>query len=130
LMPLLPPTALGAQNAAGSTPLHWASLNKHLSAVQALVKHTPGSGVELIDVRNAAGRTPLGEAETAGWDEGAQWMVGVMKLDDGAGGEEGDEKVEEGQEVEVEITDAEGAVARMKISGRGDGAQQGEAGVS
>lgn len=39
------------------------------------------SGVQLIDVRNAAGRTPLGEAELAGWEEGAQWLVQVMNLD-------------------------------------------------
>jgi uncharacterized protein len=37
----------------------------------------------LIDIKNAVGRSPLGEAEAAGWDEGAKWMVEVMLLDDG-----------------------------------------------
>jgi hypothetical protein len=46
------------------------------------VEYPDGPGVGLIDVKNAAGRSPLGEAEAVGWDEGAKWMVEVMRLDD------------------------------------------------
>src|SRR6266704_1659767 len=70
LLPHCPPTFLSAQNHAGSTALHWATLNAHLAAARALVEYPDGPGVSLIDVKNAAGRSPLGEAEAAGWDEG------------------------------------------------------------
>ncbi|KAG8688178.1 hypothetical protein FRC09_013059 [Ceratobasidium sp. 395] len=81
------------QNASKSTALHWATTNKHLNIVQKLA----GSQPSLIDIKNAAGRTPLGEAEMAEWDEGAQWMVGAMPIED-ADIKEGvtDEAVEEG----------------------------------
>jgi hypothetical protein len=82
LLPLCPPSLLSAQNHAGSTALHWAALNAHIAAARALVEYPDGPGVSLIEVKNAAGRSPLGEAEAAGWDEGAKWMVEVMRLDD------------------------------------------------
>ena len=69
LLPLVDPALLAAPNAAQSTPLHWAALNRHLAVAQALVGCARGPGVDLIDAKNAAGRTPLGEAENAGWDE-------------------------------------------------------------
>jgi len=83
LLPLCPTSLLSAQNNAGSTALHWAALNAHLATARALVEFPRGPGVALIDVKNAAGRSPLGEAEAAGWDEGAKWMVEVMRLDNG-----------------------------------------------
>ena len=83
LLPLCPPSLLSAQNNAGSTALHWAALNAHLATARALVEFPRGPGIALIDVKNAAGRSPLGEAEAAGWDEGAKWMVEVMRLDNG-----------------------------------------------
>jgi ankyrin repeat protein len=82
LLPLSSPTLLSAQNNAGSTALHWAAINAQLPAARALVAYPDGPGARLIDVKNAAGRSPLGEAEAAGWDEGAKWMVEVMHLDD------------------------------------------------
>ena len=82
LLPLCPSSLLSAQNHAGSTALHWAALNAHIAAARALVEYPDGPGVGLIEVKNAAGRSPLGEAEAAGWDEGAKWMVEVMRLDD------------------------------------------------
>lgn len=93
LLPLCPPSLLSAQNHAGSTALHWAALNAHIAAARALVEYPNGPGVGLIDVKNAAGRSPLGEAEAAGWDEGAKWMVEVMRLDkndndEGGGGDD------------------------------------------
>lgn len=131
LLPIIPPTLLVAQNSAGSTPLHWAALNSHLEIVQRLVQFPGGPGIDLIDIKNAAGRSPLAEAEMAGWDEGAKWLVQVMNLDSEKGVNEGEADGDEDeatgddgavpgtQDVEVEIEDAEGRVARMTISGGG-----------
>jgi hypothetical protein len=96
LLPLLPPSMLSVQNASKSTALHWASTNKHLPIVQKLA----GAQPSLIDIKNAAGRTPLGEAELAEWDEGAQWMVSVMTLEDGYVKEGVTDEVVEENEVE------------------------------
>ncbi|KAG8742924.1 hypothetical protein FRC10_000712 [Ceratobasidium sp. 414] len=79
LLPLLPRSILSVRNTSKSTALHWAATNKHLAVVQKLA----GTQPSLIDIKNAAGRTPLGEAEMAEWDEGAQWMVGAMPIEDG-----------------------------------------------
>lgn len=108
------PSLLSAQNEAKSTALHWAALNSHLEIAQKLVKHPQGPGVDLIDIKNSAGRSPLGEAENVGWEEGAKWFVEVMNLDEGSKEEEDLRPV--GQDIEVEIQDAEGQVAKMKIS--------------
>jgi hypothetical protein len=132
LFPLVPAAALGAPNAAGSTPLHWAALNKQLAAAQALVGWAAGPGAALVDAKNAAGRSPLGEAEHAGWDDGARWLVSVMDLsragaptegppEEEANGEgEGDVKIAatagaDGKPVTVEITDSEGRMASMTL---------------
>ncbi|ETW74663.1 hypothetical protein HETIRDRAFT_247155, partial [Heterobasidion irregulare TC 32-1] len=120
LLPLLPHPhpALLAQNAAGSTPLHWAALNAHLPALQALVRFPRGPGAALVDARDAAGRSALAHAEEGGWEEGARWLVGVMRIE-GDGGAEGEgEGAEglEGQEIEVEIEDADGGIARLSLA--------------
>jgi uncharacterized protein len=77
-----------APNTLLSTPLHWAALNAHMEIVQGLINFPNGPGVGLIDIKNGAGRTALGEAEIAGWEEGSAWLVGVMNLeqDDKSGG--------------------------------------------
>ncbi|KAI5116040.1 hypothetical protein M0805_004978 [Coniferiporia weirii] len=129
----IPGALLGEANGAGSTALHWAAVNEQLGTVRALVEHPGGPGAALIDVRCAAGRTPLGEAERAGWNEGARWLVGVMNIDEAPsaiegeveaeteGGDEEDDGVDVGaQTIEVEIEDAEGQVSRMSISRDGD----------
>lgn len=90
----MPSSLLSAQNCAGSTALHWAALNAQLGTARALVGFPGGPGADLIDIKNAAGRSPLGEAEAAGWDEGAKWMVEVMRLDE-AGATQGEEEVAE-----------------------------------
>jgi hypothetical protein len=125
LLPIIPPSLLAAQNDAQSTPLHWAALNSHLPIVQRLVEFPGGHGVDLIDIKNAAGRSPLAEAELAGWDEGAKWLVQMMKLDAGIIENEGDAEesgVQEGSDdlspdVEVQIEDADGQMAKLTISG-------------
>lgn len=124
LLPIVPSSLISAQNAPKSTPLHWAALNAHLEIVQALVRFEGGPGIDLIDTKNAAGRTPLGEAELAGWDEGAAWLVKMMNLDAGDGENKEGEDSEAGgaediaaQDIEVEIQDADGKIARMTIGG-------------
>ncbi|KAF5387271.1 hypothetical protein D9757_006828 [Collybiopsis confluens] len=122
MLPLVSPSLLSAQNNAGSISLHWAALNSHLSIAKELVLFPHGPGVNLIDIKNSAGHSPLAEAELAGWQEGAKWFVEVMNLD-AVGVEEGTEDmgptdtVDSNQEVEVEIQDADGQVAKMTISG-------------
>ncbi|OBZ69629.1 Ankyrin repeat-containing protein P16F5.05c [Grifola frondosa] len=115
LLPLVSPSLLSAQNDAKSTPLHWAALNSHLAIAQKLVRFPSGPGVDLIDIKNAAGRSSLGEAENVGWDEGAKWFVEVMNLEEGANGEEELQVPESGEGIEVEIQDADGQVAKMTI---------------
>jgi hypothetical protein len=121
LLPLVSPSILSAQNSAGSTALHWAALNQHLELAQKLVHFTGGPGIDLIDIKNLAGRSPLGEAEMIGWDEGARWLVQVMKLDESSHHEVNDSDkdglVDTTQDIEVEIQDADGEVAKMMISG-------------
>lgn len=107
-------------------------------------------GADLIDVKNTAGHTPLDEAELAGWQEGALWLVKVMNLEpqsqsspaigsqlpkestgdedveaegvtkDGGDEGEGDADEEAGaidpRDIEVEIQDADGGIAKMRIS--------------
>jgi hypothetical protein len=126
LLAILPPSSLSAQNNSGSTPLHWAALNSHLSVIKTLVQFPGGPGVDLIDIKNAAGRSPLAEAEIVGWDEGATWLVEMMNLDpeqsEGVESGEGGEAVV-AQDIEVEIEDADGQVAKMTINGSADGSQ-------
>lgn len=121
LLPLVPSSLLAARNNAGSTALHWAALNAHLDIAKKLVLHPGGPGVDLIDLKNATGRSPLGEAENAGWEEGARWFVEVMNLHENAKGETADADEEDQaasgtDSVEVEIQDAEGQVARMTLA--------------
>lgn len=103
-------------------------MNSHLDIAQKLVQYPSGPGRDLIEIKNAAGRSPLGEAELAGWEEGAKWFVQVMNLDheqktEELGEEDGQDDVildtENGvnRDIEVEIQDADGQVAKMTISG-------------
>lgn len=121
ILPLVSPSLLSASNHAGSTPLHWASLNCHLPIVKMLVLFPQGPGSALIDAKNSAGRSPLGEAELAGWEDGAQWLVGQMNLEEGGGASVGKEDAggadleAEVGDIEVEIEDAEGGVAKMRL---------------
>ena len=120
LLPILPPALLGAKNSAGSTPLHWAALNSQLGAACKLVGHPGSPGIDLIDMKNNAGRSPLAEAELAGWEEGAKWMVEVMKLDEAVTADEDERPVDATTDVEIEIEDADGQVARMSLGKPGD----------
>ena len=130
----VPPSFATVQNeSAGSTPLHWATLNKQLDVVKQLVKlcgawgflfpnwlsrnsvRSRCLGPGILDVRNKSGRSAITEAEMNEWAEGVTWMVGVMSVDDSGGGaQETDEPVESG-DVQVEIQDAEGRVAKLSV---------------
>jgi ankyrin repeat protein len=100
LLSIVPSSLLSTQNNSGSTPLHWAALNSHLPIIQKLVQFPGGPGVALIDIKNAAGRSPLAEAEMAGCDDGARWLVEMMSLDPEEGEAVESDAVEEvGEEV-------------------------------
>lgn len=119
---MVSPSLLAAANSSLSTPLHWAATNSHLKATQLLVEFPSGPQADLIDQKNSAGRTPLGEAEMTGWEEGAQYLVTKMKLDDISAGDGDGEAVAEtdegvAQDIEVEIEDADGQIARMTLEG-------------
>ncbi|KAL7414938.1 ankyrin repeat-containing domain protein [Mrakia frigida] len=109
LLPLLPPSLFSTPNPSGSTPLHWASLNGHLPIVKALVLHPLSPGDSLIDIKNNAGRTAVGEAEMMERLEVASWLVGRMLLEDKSAekkeeeiaGEGSVSKEDEGEEEEV-----------------------------
>lgn len=115
LFSLVPTSLLAQQNHAGSTPLHWAALNRHLQIAQKLIQHPGGPGVDLIDIKNAAGRSPLGEAEMAEWDEGAQWFAQVMNIDE-VKKEESDGQIDSYQSVDIEIQNVEGQIAPLTIN--------------
>jgi len=84
VLPHILPELLGTPNTSGrSTPLHWAAMNSHLQIAKALIEHPRGPGPTLIDAHNASGRSPLGEAELAGWEEGAKYFVEVMGIQEG-----------------------------------------------
>ena len=69
----------------------------------------------MLDIKNKSGRSAITEAEMNEWTEGITWMVGVMSVDDSGGtGQETDEVVESG-DVQVEIQDAEGRVAKLNV---------------
>lgn len=97
LLTIVPPSLLSVPNNARSAPLHWATTNKQLPIVQRLVEFPGGPGAALIDQKNLAGLTAIGEAEMQEWEEGAKWLVGKMSLDTGGGKEEdGAEELPEG----------------------------------
>jgi hypothetical protein len=62
LLPLLPASALIAPNEAQSTPLHWMSLNYHLSVLRLLCPLLP---ISAFSIPNGKGKTAVQEAEEA-----------------------------------------------------------------
>ncbi|KAG7095087.1 hypothetical protein E1B28_005875 [Marasmius oreades] len=122
LLPKILPSLLSAQNHAGSTALHWAALNSHLTTIQKLVLFPDGPGIDLIDIKNNAGHSSFAEAELSGWEEGAKWLVQMMKLDENLKEDDKDSEADDSNgadDIEVEIQDADGQVAKMTISGGG-----------
>ena len=75
--------SVNLQNASGNTPLHWAALNGHLSAVKLLV--TARADTTVV---NKAGKDVVSEAEAGEKDEVVAWLLTEGK---GAGGQDGEE---------------------------------------
>ena len=88
--PSAPPSLLSLANLRGNTPLHWAALNGHLEAVKYLV----GAGAD-VAVKNAAGHNAAFEAEQAGKDEAASWLLSKSNE------KEGESSVQEKEELET-----------------------------
>lgn len=80
---------LNAQNTAGNTALHWASMNGHLDACKFLAQNGADA-----DIKNKAGFMAGSEAERAGKDEIVGWLL--ANGSDGKEGTETNEQVEEG----------------------------------
>lgn len=121
LLPIVPSSLLSTSNRAGSTALHWAVLNAQLSAARRLVEFPGGPGIDLIDIKNAAGHSPLAEAEAAGWDEGAKWIVEVMRLADAGGVGPVAEEEEETADSQIENQGEEETEGGVSISVEGPG---------
>lgn len=106
ILPHIPGSLLEVENTSGrSTPLHWAAVNAHLSIAQAIISHPGGPGPLLINAHNAAGVSPLGEAELAGADDVAKWFVEVMTIEQGSG-------IVEGEDTEVQAQEDEGSATQ------------------
>jgi len=88
-----------------------------LDVVKRLTLYPNGPGRDLIDIKNKYGRSPLSEAEFAGWDEGAKWFVEMMNLDVAPDEEDDVANEAEDHPVEVEIQDADGQIAGFTVTG-------------
>ncbi|GAA5905792.1 hypothetical protein JCM6882_000460 [Rhodosporidiobolus microsporus] len=62
LLPRLSSSSLTAQNSSLSTPLHWISINYHLSILELLCPLLP---IEAFSIKNQHGKTAVQEAEEA-----------------------------------------------------------------
>ena len=69
----------------------------------------------MLDIKNKSGRSAITEAEMNEWAEGVTWMVGVMSVDDSGGAGQETDEVVESRDVQVEIQDAEGRVAKLNM---------------
>ena len=69
----------------------------------------------MLDVKNQGGRSAITEAEMSEWAEGVTWMVGVMSVGDSGGAAQETDEVVEPEDVQVEIQDAEGRVAKLNM---------------
>ena len=69
----------------------------------------------MLDVKNKNGRSAITNAEMNEWTEGVTWMVGVMSVDDSGGAAQETDEVVESGDVQVEIQDAEGRVAKLSM---------------
>jgi len=81
-------------------------MNSHLQIAKALIEHPGGPGPALINAHNSAGRSPLGEAELAGWEEGAKYFVEVMGIQEGQM-----EAGETTEAVEMELEERKGEIS-------------------
>lgn len=69
----------------------------------------------MLDAKNKSGRSAITEAEMNEWADGVTWMVGAMSVDDSGGAAKETDEVVESGDVQVEIQDAEGRVAKLNV---------------
>ena len=69
----------------------------------------------MLDIKNKSGRSAITEAEMNEWAEGVTWMVGVMSVSDSGGAAQETDEVVESEDVQVEIQDAKGRVAKLSM---------------
>jgi hypothetical protein len=69
----------------------------------------------VLDIKNKSGRSAITEAEMNEWAEGVTWMVGVMTVGDTGGAAQETDEVVESEDVQVEIQDTEGRVAKLSV---------------
>lgn len=72
-------------------------------------------GAAVLDIKNKSGRSAITEAEMNEWAEGVTWMVGVMTVDNAASATQETDEVVESEDVQVEIQDAEGRIAKLNV---------------
>ena len=76
----VPKALIAVANNSKSTPLHWATVNKHLEILKLLLEAPDGPGPILIEQKDLAGMTAIGEAEQEEWQEGAQYLISMMSI--------------------------------------------------
>jgi len=69
----------------------------------------------VLDIKNKSGRSAITEAEMNEWAEGVTWMVGVMSVGDSGGVTQETDEVVGSEDIQVEIQDAEGRVAKLNM---------------
>ena len=69
----------------------------------------------MLDIKNKSGRSAITEAEMNEWAEGVTWMVGVMSVGDSGGVTQETDEVVGSEDIQVEIQDAEGRVAKLNM---------------
>jgi len=69
----------------------------------------------VLDLKNKSGRSAITEAEMNEWAEGVTWMVGVMSVGDSGGVAQETGEIVGSEDVQVEIQDAEGRVAKLNM---------------
>ncbi|OQO13988.1 hypothetical protein B0A48_00863 [Cryoendolithus antarcticus] len=93
------------QNVQGSTPLHWASLNGHLTVVKLLTE----AGADMW-IKNSAGHLAMFEAERADKGEVVQYLLEAGGKEVESLGHEGQPSSEDVQDIDAE-TSQDGSAA-------------------
>ncbi|KAK6442381.1 ankyrin repeat-containing protein [Oleoguttula sp. CCFEE 5521] len=99
------PGLVNRQNVQGSTPLHWASLNGHLTVVKLLIE----AGADMW-IKNSAGHLAMFEAERADKGEVVQYLLEAGGKEVESLGHEGQPSSEDVQDIDAE-TSQDGSAA-------------------
>ncbi|GJJ76917.1 uncharacterized protein EMPS_09276 [Entomortierella parvispora] len=98
LISVIPAEAVNTQNEQGNTALHWASANGHLKVVEALVS----KGKADYKLKNAAGHTPIIEAESQQREQVVAWLLINTEPDEELQDDDDEDEDEEEEEEEEE----------------------------